>query len=357
MKQFYHPSALLLVALLACGLVSGCGGDEQTLDHGTDDNGEDHVDPTEGYRIVTLAPALTQIIWDIGLGHRIVGVADMDNVAAEGVPAVGNYKDLNYERLVTLNPTHVFMMADSQGVPPRLSELARAQDFGLFIFPYPDNVDDILRIIYAGADDPEAAESAPVDVGTALGYEREASNVYIRMLARLVELKNLLEDRPRPRVLMVIGVSPDTMASGPNTVLDNTLTWFCNADNAAGEATVQAPRYDREQLLEMNPDVILLILPNDPPLAPLEREPRLAAFRGLDITAVKEGRIALISDPLATLPSSAQPRVAAMIAKAVHPTMANEIDQVMAGRGPESSLAPDAVDDPETADQADAVTP
>ena len=348
---------MLLILLMVGGLVTGCGGEEQALDHGTDENGDEQVDPTEAYRIVTLAPALTQIIWDIGLGHRIVGVANMDNVAAEGVPAVGNFNDLNYERLVTLKPTHVFMMSTSQGVPPRLSELARSQDFGLFVYPYPDNVDDILRIIYAGPDDPESAASVPVDVGTALGYETEARNVYIRLLARLSELKNLLEDQPRPRVLMVIGVTPDTMASGPDTVLDNTLTWFCNAENAAGEATVQAPRYDREQLLVMNPDVIVLILPNDPPLAPLDSEPRLAAFRGLDITAVNEGRITLIRDPLATLPSSAQAKVAAMLAKAVHPEMAEQIDQVMAGRGPESSVAPDSVDDPETADESDAVTP
>ena len=60
-------------------------------------------------------------------------------------------------------------------------------------------------------------------------------------------------------MLMVIGVNP-LMASGPGTVHDELLS-YCGARNAAGNALVGAPVYDKERLLDANPGVVLFLLP------------------------------------------------------------------------------------------------
>ena len=104
--------------------------------------------------------------------------------------------------------------------------------------------------------------------------------------------------------------------------------------------------FNREKLLRTAPDVIVLLLPDAPPLESIEDDPRLAILRDLDIPAVKNDRIVLINHPLAQLPSTSLPTIAVLMAKAVHPQLADRIDKAMLqfklfGNGDEGA-APDA---------------
>ena len=91
-----------------------------------------------------------------------------------------------------------------------------------------------------------------------------------------------------------------------------------------------APTFDREKLLSIKPDVILIFDPKGQPLGDIDADSRLADFKGLEIPAVTQGRIVLIDDAGAMLPSSRIDRIAATLAKAIHPGLEAKLDEVVA---------------------------
>ena len=112
------------------------------------------------------------------------------------------------------------------------------------------------------------------------------------------------------------------MASGPGTVNDELLE-IAGGVNAAANATVSAPVYDRESLLASVPDIILLLMPDAAPLT--ENDQRLAPLRGLPVPAVEQKCIVLINDPEVLLPGTQLPRIARQFVRAIHPELAEQI--------------------------------
>jgi ABC-type Fe3+-hydroxamate transport system substrate-binding protein len=66
-------------------------------------------------RIVSLVPSLTELVFDLGLGDRLVGRTGFcvhPHEALRGVPKVGGTKDVKLERIRELAPTHVLVNMD-----------------------------------------------------------------------------------------------------------------------------------------------------------------------------------------------------------------------------------------------------
>jgi ABC-type Fe3+-hydroxamate transport system substrate-binding protein len=279
-------------------------------------------------RIVSLSPALTQMVVDLGKGDWLVGVAPQDATAPKGVRVVGGtFQDPDREALLALKPTLLLTMQRPEQVPDSLKALAVGQGFKLVSYPPPANIQDITNTLFP-PDDLTAGDKGK-GLGAVLGNSFLGLQAANRLVVQLGNLDDLTKDRPRPRVLMVIGTQPTIMACGPGTVHDDILRHYAGGRNAAGEEKVGAPVFDKEKLLAANPDVILLLLPGERPLGAIEEDDRLADLRGLPITAVKEKRIVLINDPLVVLPSTSLPRIAAAMAKAIHPELSAAIDEAM----------------------------
>ncbi|MCE9590815.1 MAG: ABC transporter substrate-binding protein [Planctomycetes bacterium] len=315
---------LLVVAVLA---LAGC-------DQSGSNPPPPEEPPTNALRIVSLAPALTQMVVDLGLGANIVGVAQNDAAApAKNLPIVGNYQDLDTEALLKLQPTHVLVMTGAEGVPERLQHLATASHFAVAAYKSPLSITEVGQIIFDEREigvvgDPKDKPHVP-SLSAVLGIPQRASiKVKLDMLRRLADIEHAIAGEAKPNVLIAIGVKP-VMASGPGTVHDEVLTSFAGGTNAAGEAKVGAPTYDRESLIALAPDVVLLVMPGAPALKPIAEDERLVDFRGLKIPAVTNNRIVLINDPLALLPSTSLPRVTAAMAKAAHPDRAKAIDKAL----------------------------
>lgn len=351
--------ALVAVFMVACGLLlTSC------------DNPSDYASstpPESGLRIISLSPALTQILVDLGQSEYIVGVGQNDAAAPAAAKVVGNYQNINAEQIVALNPTLVVTMSGRDGPPARLKELA-ATRFILVNYPYPKSPTDVGNIIFRESElhmgvpmvpaapaikpspsnppgatpaTPNAAsqtatpvvnqDTGPSSLGALLDLLPQAMALKYTMLMRLGEISRLTSSKTdkqaTPSVLMVIGTGP-VMASGPGTVLDQLLI-LAGGSNAAAQTKTSAPTFDREKLLNLKPDMVLYFDPNGQPLAPINDEPRLASFRGLDIPAVKDNRIVIISNPQAMLPSSTLDKIAGLMAKAIHPELAKQIDETL----------------------------
>ena len=81
----------------------------------TDAVGRRHVPAGPDARIVSLVPSLTELVFDLGLGDRLVGRTGFcvhPHEALRGVPKVGGTKDVKLERIRELAPTHVLVNMD-----------------------------------------------------------------------------------------------------------------------------------------------------------------------------------------------------------------------------------------------------
>ncbi len=306
--------AAVFSLILAVLCVAGCGEESPPLP-----DTEQSTQP-QGPRIVTIAPALSQMLVDLGLGDSIVGVAEHDFAAPKGLPVVGNYNAVNTELLLSTQPTHVLMMTGPDGPPASVKRLAELGQFDLYTFPFPLSIQDIQKTLY------DQSPDADPSLATSLGINEKAMQLKMRLLRQLAAISSLTAAEDAPSVLLVLGTDP-VMASGPDTVHDE-LLGFAGGFNAAADATVTAPEYDREALIALAPQVILLLDPNSPDLA--EGDARLAAFEGLPIPAIEHGRVYVLNDPLVLLPSTSIGSVCADMAKAIHPNLSKEIDQVLA---------------------------
>ena len=71
------------------------------------DDGQRQVElPGPAQRIVSLAPHITEVLFAAGAGDRIVGTVNYSDYpeAAKSIPQVGGYNQVNFERILSLNP-------------------------------------------------------------------------------------------------------------------------------------------------------------------------------------------------------------------------------------------------------------
>lgn len=271
-------------------------------------------------RVASLSPALTQIAVDLGRADWIVAVGTHD-AALPDLPQVGNYLAPNVEALLSVNPDTLLIMSGKEGVHPQLTQLAERQRLRLLAVPVPHSVREVLAVI-GGAD-------SRGGLGAALHAETQAHELVQQIQSRLATLREMTSSVSPRRVLLVINTNP-LWASGPGTVEDDLLS-YCGAVNALKDARTVAVAVDRERLLSAQPQVIVLLSANAPPLGPLDSDPRLAEFRGLDIPAVRQTHIALLADPKVMLvQSSALASIAVDLTKAIHPELAPQIDAAWA---------------------------
>ena len=101
------PVASLLVGLVL--LFAACGGHKEpvaTTDTVTDDYGRTVVVPAAPQRVVSLSPAVTEIIYALGAEEVLVGRTDfcVYPPEAEAIPSIGGISNLNIEKILSLNP-------------------------------------------------------------------------------------------------------------------------------------------------------------------------------------------------------------------------------------------------------------
>ena len=262
-------------------------------------------------RIVSLSPAFTAVLAELGMSDAIVGVAEHDAAAPDrpgppgGVPVVGSFLSVDYERLATLRPTHLLTVRTRSSPTERTLAFAAEHEIALSVIDYPETVAQTLDSIQA--------------VASAVGKEEPGYWLREGVEGNLDALRRETQDLPRPRVLMLLS-KVRLQAVGPGSVLDELLT-IAGGENVVPPGGGSAPVYDREAVLAMDPEVILLLLPGAPATAAPDLHPGL---QGLDVPAVREGRVYVMGEWWVLLPSVYIADVATQMMYLLHPQLKPE---------------------------------
>lgn len=246
-------------------------------------NGAAYCGAPPPQRIVSLAPAMTEIIFSLGLGERVVGVTTVCDRPdeARSKTKIGGMANPSLEAIVTLKPDIVVMTSD--GNPKAIAERLRKLGIRTHVF-----TSRRLTEIPAGIR----------EMGLALGAQpaadRLAGNIEksIRDVSMLHHGKFSINTAGGRKALFVIWPSP-LIVAGPGTILDDAMK-MSGLSNIASDGKVAYPRFSVEAVIERQPDLILIGKGHDD-MRTLAKG-FLQSISMLD--AVKKGRICFMDDAL-----------------------------------------------------------
>lgn len=240
---------------------------------------------------MVLSPAIGVVLRDLGLAHLAVGRHAYDMALDPALPVVGDQAGIDYEPLLRVRPTHVLIEWGSRELPERLTRLAGERGWTLRSYPLL-TLDDIramtmdVRYMFAG----EAPAGAPDLLAAMDSAWSPQGGVF------------------GGRVLLLGSVDPPAVM-GPGSFHHQILERI--GGRPAVTSGVPWINLNVEDVLRLAPDAIVFVSPrvSGTPSAsstdPAKVGPLLGRIGGLDIPAVREGRLALIDDPLSHTPSTA----------------------------------------------------
>jgi len=190
-------------------------------------------------RIVSLAPNMTELLFAIGVGDRVVGVTRYCDWPPEAQTRarVGGIIDPEFESVLGLRPDLV--------VTPRSGGhrgfVRRLEQAGIRTYwSEVATVADVMR--------------TATELGRVLGATAEAEAVVARLSQRLEALSSAIDGRRRPRVLVVIGHRPLVVAAGGFVA---ELVAAAGGTNVAAGANIDYPTWSMEQVVRAAPDVVI----------------------------------------------------------------------------------------------------
>ena len=269
-------------------------------------------EPTSGQapRIIAMAPALTELLYALGLGKQVVGVCNFSQYPPEvrGLPKVGALLDPNLEAILRLQPDYVIIYTQQTTLSEQLQHL------GLKPLAMPGNkLADVYRSIEI--------------LGQSFGVQEQAQTLLTDMRERFKQLQRFSPDiSPRLRVMLVVwrdrglGTLKNICVAG-NDGFYSEMIQAIGAELLPVNMKLAYPSLGPESILQLNPDLIIEIAPE---LAAKGQKALQAAHDDWqvlpELKAVQNGQVYILTDDFMALPGPrcilAGEKLAETIAKA-----------------------------------------
>ncbi len=207
----------------------------------TDETGRSMNIPENPQRIVAFAPSITEIVFALGQGHRLVGVTGFSNFPseAEELPRIGTHISLDLEKIVSLNPD--LCIGIKEGNPTSTVQRLNALNIPVYIVD-PKNFNTVMKSIS--------------DIGNLLNCQDIAASLLKDMTARIHAVKTKVSKADhRPGVFFQIGIDPIVSAGNP-TFIHELIELAGGRNLAAGPTSY--PRFSKEKVLFMMPEIIFI---------------------------------------------------------------------------------------------------
>jgi len=248
-------------------------------------------------RIVSLAPAVTETLFALGVGERVVAVSDFCDypAAARRLPSVGSFLSPSVEAVLGLEPDLV-IGNESPGNRPAVETLRRAGLRVAIVRP--------RRL----ADVPKATRR----IARLVGEPEAGERLVARMERDMEAVRARLAGAPRRRTLMVVGREP-LVAVGHGSFLGELL------DEAGAENVAPAdglwPRLGIESVIAADPEVVI-----DSSMGSEEGRGGSAFWERLgSVAAVRAGRVHPFRSYRVLRPGPRLPGAFADLARLIHP--------------------------------------
>ena len=256
-------------------------------------------------RIISLIPAVTEILFAIGAGPQVVAVSNYDIEPPEvrALPTVGALIDPDTEKILSLRPDLVI----TYGSQSDLQEQLKRASIPFFDYRH-GGLDHIMVTMR--------------ELGARTGHTEQAERVARELRSSIDAVKARVAGRPRPRTLLVFGREPGSLrniyaSAGRGFLHDMLVT--AGGEDVLSDIDRESAQVSTEMILARKPDVIIELNAatrlNDADLKAVT-EPWMTLS---SVPAVRNKRVIVLNGPGLTVPG---PRVTAGIekmARALHP--------------------------------------
>ena len=234
-------------------------------------------------RIVTLSPAIAEIVSSLGKMQNIVAVSDYTLYPPEltAKPKVGGYTTLSIERVLAQKPTLVIGLEHQKPFLTQLkafhvpTQLVRLESIG-----------DIKQSI------------------TTLAERLRASRQGEEVIARIDKQIKNASKLPKEQSVLIVFANASTLSRGVyiagHDLFFEEILHLCGATNAYTEEYSMQPMLNIEGIIATNPDHVLLLLG---PLDRVDPDAVKKRWQELPINAAKNNRITVIQNDHILIPS------------------------------------------------------
>lgn len=191
-------------------------------------------------RIVSVTPNITENLFALGVGDKVVGVTSWCTYPPEAAErtVIGDAFSLNMEVLLSLEPDLV--IGDSNLVASHIEQL---ETLGIKVVSIaPNTIDEVIESM--------------VTLGELVGAPEAGQALAEEMRNRLNELTSRIPEGSSKRVFVEIWHEPLTTA-GPGSFLDELIT-LAGGENIAADTGRAWPQFSEELVLARDPEIVIL---------------------------------------------------------------------------------------------------
>jgi len=243
----------------------------------TDDSGQILSLDRYPQRIISLAPHITETIFYIGQGDKLVGVDQFSNYPNEAlqIPRICNSNQLNIEEILKLKPDLVIAWESGNTAP----QLARLKEFNIPIYySEPRNLEGIKKTILQFG----LLTDAPTQ-------SRNKALTFQNKLAKIQKGTKKITSKKKIRVFYQVWQQPLMTLNGEHVVSE--VIELCGGINIFSELKILAPLISTEAVIAANPQ---LIITGEQSLAQLEmwnKWPRIEAVKNQNFLGINSDHL------------------------------------------------------------------
>jgi iron complex transport system substrate-binding protein len=251
--------------------------------------------------VASVVPAATDLIISMGAGEHLVGISNYDDTSRaelKHLPKIGDYQTIDWERLRVLRPDILIIFQSPERVAPGLKERAGKLNIKL-VNIRTETLADLLAELK--------------NLGELLGEQEKATAAGKKFDERMGAMRQRLRNVGAVKTLILRDETANAtvgrgnflndileLSGGENVILDN--GW---------------PTIDRERLVSLNPEAIVVLLSNVPPQ--VEKQASAAIGRLVNVSAVKNKRVKIINVWYAQQPGLHLADLAEQFCEFLHP--------------------------------------
>lgn len=261
-------------------------------------------------RIISTAPSITETLFALGLGDRVVGVTTYCNYpeAAKSRAKIGTYIQPSFETILSLKPDLVIVVKNPVRLAEKLSRMG-------------------LRVLELDAETLPGIAKSIERIGEAAGVPDRARKLNQSMKQELAAIERRTKSLPRRSMMFLVSRTPGRlealMAVGQASYL-NELIRIAGGENIFGNTASSYPKVSLEEVLARNPDVIIDMGEMADTVAVTEQQKRNVVDlwkRQSSLKAVRNSHVYAVASDIFVVPGPRAVEAAREFAKMLHPEL------------------------------------
>lgn len=260
------------------------------------------------YRIVSLAPNLTEILFALGLGEQIVAVSnDCDYpLKAAKTKKIGTFWQPGTEAIIACKPDLVVTLWFEQ--QKAVADSLKRLGYRILTLKI-EKIDELLTAIQ--------------EIGTITDCKPQAEQLLEKLSSQLNDLQLRLGSANKVKVLWVVQVEPLRIA-GRDTFI-NELIELAGGENAIGDTLQQYPPIGTEEILTCGAEAIIQSAMGTGDMAEQQKAAEEFWSRWENVPAVKNNRIYVVEPDTVTRLGPRLYQGVELIARCLHPKIFEQV--------------------------------